>query len=412
MKNFLSAFKFVLPVLLEYDTRIDSAGALTVWVDEEAGDAIPELLVLPSETTTYILMREIVTSGFEDFAECFAAQDSVTVTFIETFPYELSVYNTTACGLIRGFEVTGGDGPFAWDFGDGQNDTTTSGQINHLYTNAGAYIVTITLPEHPGCSLTDTVNVSATVFTGDFSYSIGDCGEVDFLASDAHANNYVNLWNFGDGGGDNPSSSTTHTYEIAGTFFVVHTIFNECGQPFTAVDSIVIPPFLPAAEISAVQDTGNCHIYTFTVSGNADTYSWSFPGDSTYVGDSTVFEFEEPGIYTIEVTASNECGQTVGSVSVIVASCEPLTCCPEGAISLEGNLSLAELIDNEILPPGGTSDDLCITGTLTIDTSSYNFNGNTVIMGQMRPLSLKGRGRCTSMPQPWKGANTSGSIFW
>ncbi len=368
-------------VLLEYDTRIDSAGTLTVWVDEEASDTIPELLVLPSETTTYILMREIVSEGFEDFAECFAEQDSVTVTFIETFPYELSVYDTVACNLIRAFEVTGGDGPFAWDFGDGQNDTTISGQITHLYTNAGTYTVTVTLPEHPGCSLTDTVNVSATVFTGIFSYSIGDCGEVDFLATDAHANNYVNLWNFGDGDGfDTTFASVTHTYADADSFLVVvHVIYNECGEPFTAVDTLIIPPFLPEVEASVTLDSTTCNLFSFEAAGNADTLTWFFPGDSIYVGDSTAFEFDEPGIYEVVLEAANECGTVSTVLTVVATNCEAIDCCPEGAVVLAGNLLLSDVIEAELLNPGSTSENICIQGILTIDTN-YVFSSDTITL--------------------------------
>jgi len=367
-------------VLLEYDTRIDSTGALTVWVDEEASDTIPELRVLPTETTTYILMREIVSEGFEDFAECFAAQDSVTVTFIETFPYELSVYDTSACGLVRGFEVTGGDGPFAWDFGDGQSTTTTSGQINHLYTNAGTYTVTVTLPEHPGCSLTDTVNVSATVFTGNFSYSIGECGEVDFLATDAHANNYFNLWTFGDGGGpDSLLGSHTYTYSTADTFVVVHTIYNECGEPFTAVDTLIIPPFLPEVEASVTLDSTTCNGFSFEAAGNADTLTWFFPGDSIYVGDSTTFEFDEPGIYEVVLEAANECGTVSTVLTVVATSCEAIDCCPDGAVVLAGNLLLSDVIEAELLNPGSTSENICIQGILTIDTN-YVFSSDTITL--------------------------------
>ncbi|MFM9949695.1 MAG: PKD domain-containing protein [Saprospiraceae bacterium] len=367
--------------LLEYETEIDTLGALTVWVEEETGDNIPELLVLPSETTTYILMREIVSEGFEDFAECFAAQDSVTVTFIETFPYELSVYDTSACNLIRGFEVTGGGGPFAWNFGDGQSTTTTSGQITHLYTNADNYTVTVTLPEHPGCSLTDTVNVSATVLTGGFSYSIGDCGEVDFLASDAHANNYVNLWNFGDGDGfDTTFASVTHTYAAADSFIVVvHTIYNECGEPFTAVDTLIIPPFLPEVEASVTLDSTTCNLFSFEAAGNADSLTWFFPGDSIYVGDSIAFEFDEPGIYEIVLEAANECGTVSTVLTVVATNCEAIDCCPDGAVVLAGNLLLSDVIEADLLNPGSTSENICIQGILTIDTN-YVFSSDTITL--------------------------------
>lgn len=377
--------------LLRYETQLNSNGNLQVWIWSGSQfvlvDEVPQLAVNPSETTTYTIARELVTTGFADFADCFAEEDEVTV-FVTAFPYTLLVDDDFPCGLTFGFEITGGAGPFSWDYGFGPVLINSLNTTQRTYPATGNYDVVVGFPGHPGCTLTYEVEAFANVLSGSFSSLNGTCGKVTFTALDNDASGYTHLWTFGDG-----NSSTLvnpeHIYASAGTFLVIHTIFNECNQPFSTVGEVTVTAYLPEVLIDAEEDEENCLLFHFTATGDATAYTWFFPDNTTENGATAQFEFAEPGVYLVKLIAENDCGQTIEAMQVVVNHCDPLNCCPTEAIALNGNLMLSDLIAEEILNAQGATEDICINGSLTIDVPAYSFHNNTVIMGQNASIIIE-----------------------
>lgn len=61
-------------------------------------------------------------------------------------------------GKTRGFSATGSSDPdgtvaqYAWDFGDGQLQVTTTPDVSHTYAKSGTWTVTVTVTDDEGCS--------------------------------------------------------------------------------------------------------------------------------------------------------------------------------------------------------------------------------------------------------------------
>jgi nitrous oxidase accessory protein NosD len=76
-------------------------------------------------------------------------------------------------------------------------------------------------------------------------------------------------------------------------------------------------------------------------------------------------------------------------VTVTVENCPPpsLACCPPGAVLLD-DISIQQAVSQNLLNPDGTGQDICISGTLTIDVPSYGFFSNTIIIGQSARIEI------------------------
>ena len=247
----------------------------------------------------------------------------------------------------------------------------------------GEYLITHQVSNACGIDVeTETIIVEGCCFTsltGTFSYTTEDCDEICFTALDEDAGDFMHIWTFGDGNGSS-AVNPCYSYQEPGTYLVVHTILSDCGVPYATTEEVTVTGALPDVTISAAEDETNCELFHFTATGAADTYAWSFPDNTTDTGTSADFEFSGPGIYEVKLTATNECGQTTETILVVVTSCEPLVCCPVGGVELTGNLSLEDVIEAELLDENGTTEDICINGTLTIDVDNYVFSSNTITL--------------------------------
>jgi outer membrane protein OmpA-like peptidoglycan-associated protein len=138
-------------------------------------------------------------------------------------------------------------------------------------------------------------------------------------------------WNFGDGrtgAGLTPS----HVYNKPGTYPVAFTVRNEAG---TATDSLtveVLPPPRPPRilALDATPDpapVGERVRFTSEVDGAPPiTREWDFGDGTTGTGDSPSHTYDEPGEYTVRLTASNEDGTATDSLTLQVQRTLPALC--------------------------------------------------------------------------------------
>jgi PKD repeat protein len=379
-------------------TPVASYRVLNGQVSNITGNIDPvtlQLTVAPAQTTTYRLRRSIYEYGglptTFDFCntepdgtvttDC-NSEDDVTVFVSVPLPDAHFTFSETDCV----FDFTSSDDTpgleHEWTFGN-------TGQISMVMNPTGIVLPngthTIT-HEVTGICGVDTYSETITVdgccitsLTGAFSYTTDGCDKVYFTALDEDAGDFLHIWTFGDGNGSS-EINPEYAYMNPGTYLVVHTILSDCGVPYATTQEVTVTGALPEVTISAEEDETNCELFYFTATGAADTYSWTFPDNTTGTGASTDFEFSGPGIYEVKLTATNECGQTAETIQVVVTSCDPLACCPVGAVELTGNLSLEDVIEAELLDENGTTEDICINGTLTIDVANYVFSSNTITL--------------------------------
>ncbi len=218
---------------------------------------------------------------------------------------------------------------FTWDLGDGSSAggiTTT-----HSYTTAGSYRVVLTVTNPCGEAIvTHTVTVvepCTPVQEASFVWTppTPSTGEVvTFTGSASGTLPLTFTWDLGDGstaGG----ITTTHSYTAAGSYSVVLTVTNPCGEAIVTHTVTVVEPCTPVQEASFVWTPLTPTVGTaVTFAGQATgtlpiTYSWDFGDGITTTGATVFHTYTASGTYTVTLVVTNPCGQlTVGQTLTVV----------------------------------------------------------------------------------------------
>ncbi len=146
---------------------------------------------------------------------------------------------------------------YSWDFGDGA--TSTEPNPNHIYSNSGPFLATLTLTDDLGAQTTNAVLIKATnpnqapIANTTANPTFGQPPlDVIFYASgsydpDGWLGNFH--WTFSDGG-DYWGSIAYHTFSSAGTYTATLTVFDNRGGTDTATVIIQVGNF---ADLSVVK---------------------------------------------------------------------------------------------------------------------------------------------------------------
>jgi len=275
---------------------------------------------------------------------------------------------------------------WSWDFGDGE---TGSGQmISHTYAATGAYTVTLVVTD--ACGYADTVQVlsAATVVSAcapvsgatiAFSPAAPVTGAtVTFTGTVAVTSTspIAYAWNFGTPStrrkiAQGTSSVVTHTYDVSGTYTVVMTATNGCGEDVTSeIITVESPPCIGLSHvfIDGLASGFTDVLYTFTAAitpSDATTptvYTWSPPPDSAQGLASASYEWAAPGVYTITLTAENCAGAVSDTHTITIetppgAAIDPTT---GGTIVYTDTQGLTTTVQ---VPPGAVSETITLVYT-------------------------------------------------
>ncbi len=141
---------------------------------------------------------------------------------------------------------------YAWDFGDGTSGAGAS--IEHTYTRVGEYLAKLTVTNSAGlpavATVLVTVNPAGSGPTPTFSVTLTANPRggsppltVAFKATTSPATTLVDhyAWDYGDGATETTlTSSTSHTYQTAGSFTAKVTVTDFLGASTTAATSVVV----------------------------------------------------------------------------------------------------------------------------------------------------------------------------
>ena len=204
--------------------------------------------------------------------------------------------------------------PIIWDFGNG----ITSSDPYPLFSfpNEGIFPVSISVSNECGNSNTLDINIlvndSAAPDASIFSTVSSCCPSqpLTFYGGSGSNNNY--LWDFGDGTIDS-SMDVVHSYNDTGEYEVTLTLANRCGNEDTAstlitvTDSIIPYGWL---YMEAYEGCPGTQIL-FIASSGFPEYLWTFGDGDTSQEQTISHVFADTGIYPIELTITNECGNTI-----------------------------------------------------------------------------------------------------
>ncbi len=176
---------------------------------------------------------------------------------------------------------------YDWNWGDGTAHDTTANPT-HVYADAGARTVTLTVDDGKGHSATDTVtldpsapaNAAPTARITGVSCTALTCTFSGTTSTDPDGDTLSYSWDFGDG--DSSTSGTpSHTYATAGARTVTLSVND--GNNHTATDSTTANPADadpdPVSNITFVGAASNA--------GNSTTRTVTFPS-GTQAGDTLV----------------------------------------------------------------------------------------------------------------------------
>ena len=208
---------------------------------------------------------------------------------------------------------------WAWDFGDG--NFSFEQNPSHTYSAAGTYVVELEVFNDCGSSSTTQTIVVEPVLRADFiSTEAMGCAplEVKFIdLSEGEPTSWS--WQFP---GGNPATSTeqnpTVIYNEPGTFDVTLTVMiNGETDVITMEDMVQILP-LPIAAFTATLAPGETVPVITNLSENATGYIWNFGNGEASNEENPSVTYNEPGTYTITLTAMNECDDAFATQTVEV----------------------------------------------------------------------------------------------
>ncbi|MGB5105522.1 MAG: PKD domain-containing protein [Candidatus Zixiibacteriota bacterium] len=212
--------------------------------------------------------------------------------------------------------ITGSWDRTIWNWGDGAVDTVYLSEEfapGKTYLAPGDYSITMTAScESDTQSITKTITVldrpNALFVAGDTTVCINTL--VTFTNNTTTANTTY-LWQFGDGA-TSTLASPTHTYTTAALRLVRLIATNICGSDTATLNLSVIDK--PNATFTAGPLFGSAPLlvnFNGSTSSPATSWLWSFGGGGNGRREDTSYTYEAPGIYSVEFSASNQCGDGV-----------------------------------------------------------------------------------------------------
>ncbi|HAD14342.1 MAG TPA: hypothetical protein DCF33_18120 [Saprospirales bacterium] len=267
-----------------------------------------------------VLGFEVLFCDLEE-VNCFLCSDAPTAGLNATNvgPWGITMVSTTT-GSPTGYQI---------DFGDGQ--TGFNLPTFHEYENPGTYLVRLIASNECGIDTTYVpVQISGGPPVAFVSVSPEEGCTPLTISTNIILEDHVDTWHWFFPGGV-PSESFEKTpvvvYPQTGIFTISLEITNEIGTTeisevttLVLTDSLLNPTF-------NVQVAGNVIQVTNTTQG-AQSFFWSINGGTPQGLNTSPFLFEvnASGVYTVALTATNECGVSINSsaVTVMLSSVTPL----------------------------------------------------------------------------------------
>jgi PKD repeat protein len=228
-------------------------------------------------------------------------------------PTPSAAFTWTTTGLTFSFNASTSFGAVAaynWDFGDGTTGTGVS--PSHTYATFGAYTVQLIITDN--CAQSDTLVQQINACTGTvgaLNYSAN--GYAVTFTGPADPAQFTSItWTFGDGGtgsGANP----TYTYAGGGTYTVILTATDLCGNTFTQALTVTVCS-KPTADFTfrVLVSNGNGMTMEFDASASLDavSYQWTWGDGNAGTGGpirNYTYAVAQLG-YSVRLIVNSACG--------------------------------------------------------------------------------------------------------
>ncbi len=230
-------------------------------------------------------------------------------------PPPVAAFTTTATGLSVLFDAATSVGSIvsqAWDFGSGATGTGLT--PSHTFATFGTYPISLIVTD--GCGQSDTIVQSITVCTGGLG-SVGHSANglvVNFTGPSDPAQFSSISWTFGDGN-SSTSANPIHTYTAGGSYSVILTATDLCGNTYSQTLSVVAcskPIAYFTFRILASNGSGMTVEFDASNSVDAVSYSWIW-GDGSAGSGGPILNHTYPVAqlgYNVRLIVQSNCGTT------------------------------------------------------------------------------------------------------
>ncbi len=218
-----------------------------------------------------------------------------------------------------------------WDFGDGTINSSDQNPV-HTYDTAGTYSVSLTV-----AGIGDSATVTKTDLIHVYGAPIASIGAdttygcvldvnsftVQFSTTTTGLNAAYE-WDFGDGSGGSTARNPQHAFAstVPDSFTVSLIVATDCGADTASVPYMIhVDTLQPTAAFAMTPDSVGTIPFTVTFTDEslrARGWSWNF-GDGSVISheQNPVHTYTTAGTYTVQLTASNGCGQIAKTHTVI-----------------------------------------------------------------------------------------------
>ena len=223
---------------------------------------------------------------------------------------------------------------YEWDFGDGH--TGTGSMLEHTYTKADTFIVSLTVTDNGGASakqMTMATIVPANLAPiadadGPYNGTVNEPVRFDGSSSgDLDGSIIAYTWDFGDnsnGTGPKP----THTYTTDGEFTVTLVVTDDAGETGTYMTraTIGLGNQAPKAKANGPYSGLVNEEISFDSSGSSDpdgsvvSYDWDFGDGSTDTGITPIHIYNAIGTYNVILTVTDNKGATDSATATVTIS--------------------------------------------------------------------------------------------
>lgn len=168
----------------------------------------------------------------------------------------------------------------------------------------------------------------AETLVANFSVSAGTATEGEVLRfTDSSSGSPVSwTWDFGDGTGAQ-EPNVEKAWDTEGIYVVSLVVTNAAGAESTQLAEITVVAeevlLAPAADFSFDRNTieaGESVLLTSRTTGDVDLLEWDFGDGESSVGPTAEHTYDDAGIYTVTLTASNAAGSSSTSTKITVLS--------------------------------------------------------------------------------------------
>ncbi|MBN2002338.1 MAG: DUF11 domain-containing protein [Anaerolineae bacterium] len=223
---------------------------------------------------------------------------------------------------------------WAWDFGD--DEIATGQYANHIYSDDGDFVVTLTVSDTCGYSATATGTVTIappTIVAGFDQSATGAVVSNTIAFSDTSVTDGPDIvawaWDFGDESAPVTTRNAMHAYTALGDFVVTLTVSDSLGYSATATGTVTIaPPTIVAGIVPTAATIAPGETATFTGTAITDgppitTWEWDFgEAGATGSGQVVTHTYLSEGIFTVTLEVYDGLGFSNNATATVTVTSE------------------------------------------------------------------------------------------